>query len=136
MKRVTQPPRRRKKKRYTPIITIIAAMVFITIVIVLICVFTIKPNSQETVATPESITSEITSNQSEPGETIPPADSSSNASSSGTITMNTAHFIPESAEVDDTYFSNTLFIGNSITEGFKEFSGLDTPTYEFNDNKL
>ena len=27
MKRVTQPPRR-KKKRYTPIITIIAAMVF------------------------------------------------------------------------------------------------------------
>ena len=26
-------------------------------------------------------------------------------------------------------FSNTLFIGNSITEGFKEFSGLDTPTY-------
>lgn len=59
MKRVTQPPRR-KKKRYTPIITIIAAMVFITIVIVLICVFTIKPNSQETVATPESITSEIT----------------------------------------------------------------------------
>ena len=62
MKRVTQPPRR-KKKRYTPIITIIAAMVFITIVIVLICVFTIKPNSQETVATPESITSEITSNQ-------------------------------------------------------------------------
>lgn len=104
-------------------------MVFITIVIVLICVFTIKPNSQETVATPESITSEITSNQSEPGETIPPADSSSNASSSGTITMNTAHFIPESAEVDDTYFSNTLFIGNSITEGFKEFSGLDTPTY-------
>jgi flagellar basal body-associated protein FliL len=46
MKRVTQPPRR-KKKRYTPIITIIAAMVFITIVIVLICVFTIKPNSQE-----------------------------------------------------------------------------------------
>ncbi len=43
--------------------------------------------------------------------------------------MNTAHFIPESAEVDDTYFSNTLFIGNSITEGFKEFSGLDTPTY-------
>ena len=83
MKRVTQPPRR-KKKRYTPIITIIAAMVFITIVIVLICVFTIKPNSQETVATPESITSEITSNQSEPGETIPPADSSSNASSSGT----------------------------------------------------
>ena len=128
MKRVTQPPRR-KKKRYTPIITIIAAMVFITIVIVLICVFTIKPNSQETVATPESITSEITSNQSEPGETIPPADSSSNASSSGTITMSTAHFIPESAEVDDTYFSNTLFIGNSITEGFKEFSGLDTPTY-------
>ena len=86
-------------------------------------------NSQETVATPESITSEITSNQSEPGETIPPADSSSNASSSGTITMSTAHFIPESAEVDDTYFSNTLFIGNSITEGFKEFSGLDTPTY-------
>ena len=54
MKRVTQPPRR-KKKRYTPIITIIAAMVFITIVIVLICVFTIKPNSQETVATPESL---------------------------------------------------------------------------------
>ena len=104
-------------------------MVFITIVIVLICVFTIKPNSQETVATPESTTSEITSNQSEPGETTPSADSSSNASSSGTITMNTAHFIPESAEVDDTYFSNTLFIGNSITEGFKEFSGLDTPTY-------
>ena len=58
MKRVTQPPRR-KKKRYTPIITIIAAMVFITIVIVLICVFTIKPNSQETVATPESTTSEL-----------------------------------------------------------------------------
>ena len=89
MKRVTQPPRR-KKKRYTPIITIIAAMVFITIVIVLICVFTIKPNSQETVATPESITSEITSNQSEPGETIPPADSSSNASSRALISLDTS----------------------------------------------
>lgn len=129
MKRVTYPPRRRKKKRYIPMIIIIAAMVFVTIAIVLICVFTMKPSSQETAVTPESTTSEITSGQSAPEDTMPPANVSSNTSSSGTITMNTAHFIPESVEVDDTYFSNTLFIGNSITEGFKEFSGLDTPTY-------
>ena len=129
MKRVTHPPRRRKKKRYIPMIIIIAAMVFVTIAIVLICVFTMKPSSQETAVTPESTTSEITSGQSAPEDTMPPANASSNTSSSGTITINTAHFIPESAEVDDTYFSNTLFIGNSITEGFKEFSGLDTPTY-------
>lgn len=125
MKRVIHPLRR-KKKKYTPIIIIIAAMVFITIAVVLICVFTIKPNSQETVAIPDSIVSEITPNNS---DTIPLTNSSLNTSSSGTITMNTAHFIPESAEVEDTYFSNTLFIGNSITEGFKAFSGLDTPTY-------
>ena len=123
MNLLTQPPKR-KKKRYTSMIIIIAAMVFITIAIILICVFTIKPNSQETVAAPESIASEILSNQSESAD-----DSSLEVSSPGTITMNTAHFIPESAEVDDAYFSNTLFIGNSITEGFKEFSGLDTPTY-------
>ncbi|MEE0252224.1 MAG: GDSL-type esterase/lipase family protein [Acutalibacteraceae bacterium] len=130
MKRVTQPPRRRKKKkRYAPMITIIAAMVCITITIVLICVFTIKPNSQETVSTPETITSESILNQSESSDAVPPSDVSSNISSSGTVTINTSHFIPKSAEVDDTYFSNTLFIGNSITEGFKEFSGLDTPTY-------
>lgn len=113
MKRVTHPTRR-NRKRYTPIILIITAMVLITIVVVLICVFTVKPNSQETVSAPES---EITSNIAEPSE------------SSSTITMTTAHFIPESAEMDDDYFSNTLFIGNSITEGFKDFSGLDTPTY-------
>ena len=128
MKRVIRSPKS-QKKRYTPIIAIIAAMVLITIAVVLICVFTIKPNSQEASATPESVVSEVTPNSSETEDSISSEDSSSNTDSSGTITVNTAHFVPESAEVDDTYFSNTLFIGNSITEGFKEFSGLDTPTY-------
>lgn len=128
MKRVIRSPKS-QKKRYTPIIAIIAAMVLITIVVVLICVFTIKPNSQEASATPESVVSEVTPNSSETEDSISSEDSSSNTDSSGTITVNTAHFVPESAEVDDTYFSNTLFIGNSITEGFKVFSGLDTPTY-------
>ncbi len=128
MKRVIRSPKS-QKKRYTPIIAIIAAMVLITIAVVLICVFTIKPNSQEASATPESVVSEVTPNSSETEDSISSEDSSSNTDSSGTITVNTAHFVPESAEVDDTYFSNTLFIGNSITEGFKVFSGLDTPTY-------
>ena len=93
------------------------------------CVYYKTQQSRDGCNCRKALPLELPSNQSEPGETTPSADSSSNASSSGTITMNTAHFIPESAEVDDTYFSNTLFIGNSITEGFKEFSGLDTPTY-------
>ena len=49
--------------------------------------------------------------------------------SSGTITMSTAHFIPESAEVDDTYFSNTYLSETPLQKDLKNFPGLDTPTY-------
>ncbi len=42
---------------------------------------------------------------------------------------NSVEILAETPEADDDYFSETLFIGNSITGGFKAFSGLNTPTY-------
>ena len=37
--------------------------------------------------------------------------------------------VGESAPVDDTYFENIAFLGDSRTEGFKLYSGLETGTY-------
>lgn len=36
--------------------------------------------------------------------------------------------VPQSAPVDDSYFSDAVFMGDSRTEGFALFSGLDTMT--------
>ncbi len=106
------------------LIAIIAAFIaVIAIVVTLICVFTIKPGSQETAAVPDTAVSDTASQNSSAQA------ASSSGSTTETAASNTVQFVPQSAEVDDAYFSNTLFIGNSITEGFKSFSGLDTPTY-------
>ena len=37
--------------------------------------------------------------------------------------------VPESEMVDDTYFDDAVFIGNSRTEGFKLYSGLSNAQY-------
>lgn len=37
--------------------------------------------------------------------------------------------VPESAAVDDSYFDDAVFIGNSRTEGLKKFSGLSNATF-------
>lgn len=37
--------------------------------------------------------------------------------------------VPESAPVEDTYFENTAFLGDSRTEGFQLYSGLKTGAY-------
>ena len=37
--------------------------------------------------------------------------------------------VPESAEVDDSYFDDAVFIGNSRTEGFKLYSGLSNAQF-------
>ena len=37
--------------------------------------------------------------------------------------------VPESAEVDDSYFDDAVFIGNSRTEGFKLYAGLSNAEY-------
>ena len=39
--------------------------------------------------------------------------------------------IPESDAVEDGYFANTVFLGNSRTEGFKLFSGLREGTFVY-----
>lgn len=113
-------------------------ILIIAIIIALIFVFTMKPGSQKASATPESTTSSSSSlNESNAASTdtntsstnaSSTADPSSNASNSGT-SVNTNNFIPHSAEVDNSFFNNTLIIGNSITEGFEKYSGLTTPTY-------
>lgn len=37
--------------------------------------------------------------------------------------------VPESEAVDDSYFDDAVFIGNSRTEGLKKFSGLSNSTF-------
>lgn len=37
--------------------------------------------------------------------------------------------VPESERVDDSYFDDAVFIGNSRTEGLKKFSGLSNATF-------
>ncbi len=37
--------------------------------------------------------------------------------------------VPESEPVDDSYFDDAVFIGNSRTEGLKKFSGLSNATF-------
>lgn len=37
--------------------------------------------------------------------------------------------VPESEAVDDSYFDDAVFIGNSRTEGLKKFSGLSNATF-------
>ena len=37
--------------------------------------------------------------------------------------------VPESEPVEDDFFSNTAFIGNSLAQGFMLYSGLKTPDY-------
>ena len=37
--------------------------------------------------------------------------------------------VPENGEVDDSYFDDAVFIGNSRTEGFKLYSGLSNAQY-------
>ena len=88
-------------------------MAIAAIVTTLVCIFARTPASQPANTTPESSISQQ--------EVSSPEESQ--------ITTAATIPIPASEEVDDAYFSNTLFIGNSITEGFKSFSGLDTPTY-------
>ena len=37
--------------------------------------------------------------------------------------------VPESEAVEDTYFEDAVFLGDSRTEGFRLYSGLKTGTY-------
>ena len=39
--------------------------------------------------------------------------------------------VPESEPVEDTYFNDTAFLGDSRTEGFQLYSGLKTGTYYY-----
>ena len=39
--------------------------------------------------------------------------------------------VPESAPVEDTYFETVAFLGDSRTEGFKLYSGLESGTYYY-----
>ena len=39
--------------------------------------------------------------------------------------------VPESAAVEDTYFADVVFLGDSRTEGFSLYSGLEEGTYFF-----
>lgn len=110
-------------------IMITATIITLAIIITLICLFTIKPSTTQIDVTPTS-----EANIEEVSSTNTDVSSSSYINTQSTHTEelpsdHTEYAIPESAEVDDSFFANTLFIGNSITEGFQNFSGLNTATF-------
>lgn len=106
--------------------SIAACIVPLATIITLICIFTIKPDTTETTSTAQStVISESVSTdaQNSPDSIV------TESTDTEAPPISTEHFIPQSAEVDDTFFADTLFIGNSITEGFQKFSGLDNATF-------
>ncbi len=104
----------------------VACIVILAIIITLICIFTIKPNATETASEPEST---VISESVPTDEKNRPDNIVTESTDIETPPISTEHFIPQSTEVDNTFFADTLFIGNSITEGFQRFSGLDNATF-------
>ena len=80
----------------------------------------LESTSEETTEATTETTEETTEATSE--ETIEAPSSSSDGS------YDYSSPVPQSAPVDDSYFSDAVFMGDSRTEGFALFSGLDTMT--------
>lgn len=81
---------------------------------------TSEETTEETTETTEATTEETTESASE--TTTEPSSSSSDGG------YDYSSPVPQSAPVDDSYFSDAVFMGDSRTEGFALFSGLNTMT--------
>lgn len=140
---------KRRKRRYKkePLsqekkvaLVIVCAIVFVAVVFGAICLISgnllsvsnpeitstseqtteLESTSEETTEAPTETTEETTEATSEETTEAP------SSSSDGSYDYSSP--VPQSAPVDDSYFSDAVFIGDSRTEGFALFSGLDTMT--------
>ena len=140
---------KRRKRRYKkePLsqekkvaLVIVCAIVFVAVVFGVICLISgnllsvsnpeitstseqtteLESTSEETTEAPTETTEETTEATSEETTEAP--------SSSSDRSYDYSSPVPQSAPVDDSYFSDAVFMGDSRTEGFALFSGLDTMT--------
>lgn len=140
---------KRRKRRYKkePLsqekkvaLVIVCAIVFVAVVFGAICLISgnllsvsnpeitstseqtteLESTSEETTEAPTETTEETTEATSEETTEAP------SSSSDGSYDYSSP--VPQSAPVDDSYFSDAVFMGDSRTEGFALFSGLDTMT--------
>lgn len=126
-------------------IGIICAVLFVVIVFGITCLISggkIIPNTPQPTASAEE-TTQPESSSAETEETSETSEISEESTSEETETQEETDEaspvsagedydysspVPESAPVDDSYFSDAVFMGDSRTEGFELFSGLDTMT--------
>ncbi len=81
-------------------------------------------------APPESAAPENTPTDGSSGEGISSGDDGSKEDAKPSPTPNDCDMlVPESEAVDDSYFDDAVFIGNSRTEGLKMYSGLSNATF-------
>ncbi len=66
--------------------------------------------------------------QTEPSAT-PQATSNPNAQTAAGVGLGSSVTVPESEAVDDSYFADAVFVGDSRTEGLKMYSGLDSSQF-------
>lgn len=70
---------------------------------------------------------ETTPAPSEPAETTPPPAPAQSSAGAGMVAgagYNFAAAVPETAAVDESYFDDAVFIGDSRTDGFRLYSGI------------
>lgn len=140
---------KRRKRRYKkePLsqekkvaLVIVCAIVFVAVVFGAICLISgnllsvsnpeITSTSEQTTEL-ESTSEETTEATTETTEETTEATSEETTeapSSSSDGSYDYSSPVPQSAPVDDSYFSDAVFMGDSRTEGFALFSGLDTMT--------
>ncbi len=140
---------KRRKRRYKkePLsqekkvaLVIVCAIVFVAVVFGAICLISgnllsvsnpeITSTSEQTTEL-ESTSEETTESTTETTEETTEATSEETTeapSSSSDGSYDYSSPVPQSAPVDDSYFSDAVFMGDSRTEGFALFSGLDTMT--------
>ena len=84
-------------------------------------------------ATPQPSPSEnpITPPAPEPSASpaAPQATSNPNAQTAAGVGLGSSVTVPESTPVDDSYFADAAFVGDSRTEGLKMYSGLDSSQF-------
>ena len=66
--------------------------------------------------------------QTEPSAT-PQATPKSNPQTAADVGLGSSVTVPESEAVDDSYFADAVFVGDSRTEGLKMYSGLDSSQF-------
>ena len=121
-------------------LVIVCAIVFVAVVFGVICLISgnllsvsnpeITSTSEQTTEL-ESTSEETTEATTETTEETTEATSEETTeapSSSSDGSYDYSSPVPQSAPVDDSYFSDAVFMGDSRTEGFALFSGLDTMT--------